>query len=244
MKFRRFLFKLSGETLMGNKSWGYDVEAMTEVADEIAAIHQLGKEVCVVVGGGNLFRGSVGVANLIERTDADYMGMMATVMNGVALQNFLVRANVPVVIQSALGGFEKICETYNKRKALDYLHQGKVIIFVAGTGNPFFTTDTASVLRASEMNCDVVFKGTQVDGVYDKDPKEFPQACHYKTITFDEVIRLDVRIMDQTAFALAKSNNMPIIVFNFFGKDALLHTIESKNPYTLISNNVPIKVSD
>ncbi|MDR2077678.1 MAG: UMP kinase [Rickettsiales bacterium] len=243
MNFRRILFKISGESLMGAKSFGYDAEAIGRVAKEISHLHKSGVQICAVVGGGNVFRGVSNSENLIDRTNADCMGMLATIMNGIALQSFLLRFNIPTEIQSALR-VEKICEAYNRKEALEYIEGGKVVLFVAGTGNPFFTTDTAAILRASEMHCDVVLKGTQVNGVYSEDPKKFPNARRYKTITFDEVLRKNIRIMDQTAFALAKSNSIPIVIFRFRDGDSIMDLLKDRNNYTLVSSDVAVEEFD
>lgn len=225
---------------MGEKSFGYDAEAIGRVADEISQLHRQGIQICAVIGGGNVFRGVSNSENLIDRTNADCMGMLATIMNGIALQSFLLRLGVPTEMQSALR-VEKICEAYNRKEALEHVENGNVMLFVAGTGNPYFTTDTAAVLRASEMCCDVVFKGTQVDGVYSEDPKKFSDAIRYRTITFDEVLRRNIKIMDQTAFALAKGNNMPIVIFKFTNGDSIVKTLSDRNNYTLVSNDVTVE---
>ncbi|MDR3078727.1 MAG: UMP kinase [Rickettsiales bacterium] len=246
MDFKRVLFKVSGEVLMGDKGFGYDAEVMARLAREVQQMYKLGIQVCIVVGGGNIFRG-VPRANstsetMIDRANADYMGMLATVMNGIALQSFMVRLGIPVEVQSAVG-IEKICEGYNRKQALEFIEQGKVVLFVGGTGNPFFTTDTASILRASEMYCDVVLKGTHVDGVYSEDPKIVPNAERFKSITFDEVLKRNISIMDQTAFALAKSNNMPIIIFRLMGTESVMETLSDRNKYTVVSNAVAVEKS-
>jgi uridylate kinase len=244
MNFKRVLFKVSGEVLMGDKGFGYDAEVMTRLAGEIEQLYRLGTQVCLVVGGGNIFRGVPRVntdsESMIDRANADYMGMLATVMNGIALQSFLARLGIPVEIQSALE-IEKICGSYNRKQALEYMEQGKMVLFVGGTGNPFFTTDTASILRASEMRCDVVLKGTHVDGVYSEDPKIVPNAERFRSITFDEVLRRNINIMDQTAFALAKSNNMPIIIFRLLGTESVMDTLADRNKYTVVSNSVTVE---
>ncbi|MDR2777253.1 MAG: UMP kinase [Rickettsiales bacterium] len=244
MNFKRVLFKVSGEVLMGDKGFGYDAGVMARLADEVSRMYRSGLQICMVIGGGNIFRGVPRInsssESMIERANADYMGMLATVMNGIALQSFLARVGIPVEIQSALE-IEKICGSYNRKQALEYVEQGKVVLFVGGTGNPFFTTDTASILRASEMHCDVVLKGTQVDGVYSEDPKIVPGAERYRTITFDEVLSRNISIMDQTAFALAKSNNMPIIIFRLMGENSVMDTLSDSSKYTLVSNSVVVE---
>ncbi|MDR1425689.1 MAG: UMP kinase [Rickettsiales bacterium] len=241
MDFKRVLFKVSGEILMGDKSFGYDANIMLRLVDEVSRMYKLGMQLCLVIGGGNIFRGvpraNSNSESMIDRVNADYMGMLATVMNGIALQNFLNHANIPVEMQSALA-IEKVCGGYNRKQALEHIEDGKVVLFVGGTGNPFFTTDTASVLRASEMHCDVVLKGTQVDGVYSEDPKIFPEAERYKSITFDDVLSKNINIMDQTAFALAKSNGIPIIIFKLMGEDSVVDILSARDKYTLVSNDV------
>ena len=187
------------------------------------------------MGGGNIFRGVSVSSELMDRTSADYMGMLATVMNGIALQNSLERLGIPTRMQSALPT-NNVCEPYIRRRAVRHLEKGRVVIFVAGTGNPFFTTDTASVLRASEMECDAIFKGTQVDGVYDKDPRKFTDAIRYDKVTFDEVIKQDLRVMDPTAFTLARDTNLPIVVFKISEEDSVLNVINGNGKYTLITN--------
>lgn len=242
MKFNRILFKVSGEGLAGEKGFGYDDASLKEIAQKIKSIHELNIELCLVVGGGNIFRGAQNTK--MDRNNADYMGMLATVMNGIALGAYLSDIGVESEIQSALT-IDKLCDCYNRNKAVKALKNGKVLLFVAGTGNPFFTTDTASVLRAVEMQCDAIFKGTQVDGVYDKDPKNFSNARRYKTVTFDEVIKNNLKIMDQTAFTLAKDNNLPIVVFKLAKTDSVREIIDgSSNNYTLISNDVEVSYFD
>ena len=237
MKFKRILFKISGEAMMGDKPFGHDLEAINKISKEISKIYKLGVQICLVIGGGNIFRG-VSVSNkLMDRVSADQMGMLATVMNGIALQNSLERIGVETRMQTAIK-MDNVCEPFIRRKAIRHLEKGRVVIFVAGTGNPYFTTDTASVLRASEMNCDAIFKGTQVNGVYNKDPKKFNDAKRYKTVTFDDVIKNNLKIMDQTAFALAKDNNLPIVVFKLSDVDSVKKIIEGDDDYTLISNDV------
>lgn len=241
MKFKRILFKVSGEGLAGNNGFGYDNASLEQVAKQIKLIHELGIELGLVVGGGNIFRGTQNTK--MDRNNADYMGMLATIMNGIALSTYLSDIGIKSEIQSALT-IDKLCDCYNRNKAIKAIKDGKILLFVGGTGNPFFTTDTASVLRAVEMQCDAIFKGTQVDGVYNKDPKKYQDAKRYKTVTFDEVIKNNLKIMDQTAFALAKDNNLPIVVFKLSDINSVKEIIEGKNNYTLISNNVDINYFD
>jgi uridylate kinase len=235
MKFKRILFKISGEAMMGDRNFGHDLLAIHKISGEIKKIWEMGTEICLVIGGGNIFRGVSVSSELMDRTSADYMGMLATVMNGIALQSSLEKHGIQTRMQTAID-MSKICEPYIRRKAMRHLEKGRVVIFVAGTGNPFFTTDTASVLRASEMECDAIFKGTQVDGVYDKDPKKYPDAKRYERISFNEAIQLNLRVMDPTAFALARDTNIPIIVFKMSEEDSLLKAIEGKGKYTVVSN--------
>ena len=232
------MFKISGEAMMGNKPFGHDLDAIYKIAKEIAEIHKLGIEVCVVVGGGNIFRGVSISTELMDRPSADYMGMLATVMNGIALQNMLEKnMNVETRMQTAIE-INRICEPFVVRKAIKHLEEKRIVIFVAGTGNPYFTTDTASVLRASETGCNALFKGTQVNGVYDKDPKKYPDAKRYKTITYDKVIQDNLKIMESSAFILARDSNMPIVVFKLAEENAILNVVKGEGKYTLVSNNV------
>jgi len=232
-KYKRILFKVSGESLMGSNDFGHSAEAMYNVSTEIAKVHKQGVQVCLVVGGGNIFRGVSVSKEIMNRTSADYMGMLATVMNGLALKGSLEKAGVEAVVMSALA-IDKVCESYMRNSAVRHLEKGQVVIFVAGTGNPFFTTDTTSVLRALEMECDVVLKGTQVDGVYSKDPKEFSDAVRYDRISFDKAITDNLRVMDSTALALARDNNMPILVFKISEKNVLVNVINGKGKFTVI----------
>ncbi len=233
LKFKRILFKVSGEALMGNQDFGHDPEAMRMVTTQIKNAYDLGCEIAIVVGGGNIFRGVSKAAKDIERASADYMGMLATVMNGIALQSALEREGVVTRMQSAIQ-MNTICEPYIKRRATRHLERGRVVIFSAGTGNPFFTTDTASVLRAVEMGCDAIFKGTQVDGVYSADPKVDKNAVHYEEIKYIDVLKQDLRVMDQTAITLAKDNKLPIIVFSIKGENALCDVVQGKGKFTTI----------
>ena len=235
MKFKRILFKISGEGLAGEKGFGYDNESLENISKEIKSIYDLGIELCLVIGGGNIFRGAQNTK--MDRNNADYMGMLATIMNGIALSTYLLDIGIQSEIQSALT-IDKLCDCYNRNKALRALKDSKILLFVGGTGNPFFTTDTASVLRSVEMQCDAIFKGTQVNGVYNKDPKKFNDAKRYKTVTFDDVIKNNLKIMDQTAFALAKDNNLPIVVFKLSDIDSVKKIIEGDDDYTLISNDI------
>ncbi len=234
MKYKRILFKVSGEAMMGEKSFGHELLAINHVCNQIIKVYNHGCQVCVVVGGGNIFRG-VSVASAgMERASADYMGMLATCINGLALQSALEKLGIATRMQSAIQ-MESICESYIKRRAVRHLEKGRVVILAAGTGNPFFTTDTAAVLRAIETNCDAIFKGTQVDGVYCSDPKTNPNAVRYQNISYLDVIKQNLRVMDQTAITLAKDNNLPIIVFSIKNDNALLDVVNDKGKFTIIS---------
>ena len=212
-RFNRILVKLSGEALMGQGQFGIDPEAANGLAGEIAAAKAHGHELCLVVGGGNIFRGMAAAAKGFDRATADYMGMLATVMNALALQNALERLGVDTRVQSAIP-MSSVCEPYIRRRALRHMEKGRIVLFAAGTGNPYFTTDTAAALRAAEMGCDALFKGTSVDGVYDADPKKVAGAKRYETLNFNKVLGDDLKVMDAAAVALCRDNNIPIVVFN------------------------------
>jgi len=233
LKYKRILFKVSGESLMGGKAFGHDMDALKKTSEEIVKIHNIGAEICIVVGGGNIFRGVQVSSETMDRTSADYMGMLATVMNGIALQTGIERLGVQTRMQSALE-VNKICEPYIRRKAVRHLEKGRIVIFVAGIGSPFFTTDTASVLRASEMECDAILKGTQVDGVYDKDPNKYPDAKRFDKLSYNEAIKMDLRIMDPTALTLARDNKMPTVVFKISERDSFVKVLCGEGRYTLL----------
>jgi len=213
MIYKRVLLKLSGEALLGERSYGIDPKRIAQYAKEIKSVTELGLEVAVVIGGGNIFRGVSAASNGIDRVQGDYMGMLATVINGMALQSALEEENVQTRLQTAIK-IEAVAEPYIKRKAVRHLEKKRVVIFGGGTGNPFFTTDSAAVLRAIEISADVILKGTRVDGVYDSDPEKDENAIQYDTISFNDVIKKNLKIMDSTAFTLSQENNLPIIVFN------------------------------
>ena len=234
LKFKRILFKVSGEALMGDKGFGHDVAAITKICDQIISAYKLGCEICVVVGGGNIFRGVSQAAEGLDRVTADYMGMLATCINGLALQSALEKKNVDTRMLSAIP-MNNICEPYLKRRAARHLEKGRVIIFTAGTGNPFFTTDTAAVLRAVEMGCDGILKGTQVDGVYSADPKLDKNAIRYEKVKYIDMLKQDLKVMDQTAITLAKSNKLPIVVFSIKSDNALCDVVQGKGLFTIIS---------
>jgi uridylate kinase len=232
--YKRILFKVSGEAMMGDNGFGHDPIAISRICNQIINTAKQGLQICVVVGGGNIFRGVSAAAAGMERASADYMGMLATCINGLALQNALEKAGIPTRMQSAIV-MDSICEPYIKRKAVRHLEKGRVVIFTAGTGNPFFTTDTAAVLRAIETNCDAIFKGTQVDGVYSADPKTNPDATRYTKLSYRDVIKQDLRVMDQTAITLAKDNRLPIIVFSIKNENALQEVVNSEGKFTIIN---------
>jgi uridylate kinase len=235
MIYKRVLLKLSGEALLGDRIYGIDPKRISQYAKEIKSVTELGLEVAVVIGGGNIFRGVSAASNGIDRVQGDYMGMLATVINGMALQSALEEENVQTRLQTAIK-IEAVAEPYIKRKAVRHLEKKRVVIFGGGTGNPFFTTDSASVLRAIEINADVILKGTRVDGVYDSDPEKNKNAVKYDTISFKEVIKKDLKIMDSTAFTLSQENNLPIKVFNMNKTSNLLKLINGEKIGTSIKN--------
>ncbi len=234
LKFKRILFKVSGEAMMGDQSFGHSSLAISKICNQIISAHNLGCEICVVVGGGNIFRGVSKAAEGMERVSADYMGMLATCINGLALQSALEKLQIDTRMLSAIP-MNTVCEPYIKRRAVRHLEKKRIIIFSAGTGNPFFTTDTAAVLRAVEMNCDVILKGTQVDGVYSADPKVNPSATRYDKLSYIDVIKQDLRVMDQTAITLAKDNKLPVIVFSIKENNALQEVVQGKGKFTIIN---------
>ena len=232
-KFRRVLLKLSGEALMGGRSFGLDPGTLERIATEVKSVHDIGIEVCLVVGGGNIFRGIQSAAHTIDRTTGDYMGMLATVMNSLAIQGALERLGVDTRVQSAIP-MSTVSEPYIRRRAVRHLQKGRVVIFAAGTGNPFFTTDTAAALRASEMNCDALFKGTKVDGVYSDDPAVNPAAARYESLTFTEALSRNLKIMDATAIALARENGIPILVFSIQAPGSIAEVVHGRGAFTMI----------
>lgn len=233
MKYKRILLKLSGEALMGNRQYGIDPERLNEYAQEIKAVVDLGVEVAIVIGGGNIFRGVAGAANGMDRVQGDYMGMLATVINSMALQSALEDAGVYTRLQTAIR-MEQIAEPFIKRRATRHLEKGRVVIFGAGTGNPYFTTDTAATLRAIEIGADVILKGTRVDGIYTADPEKDSSATKFDTLTFDEVYQKGLNVMDMTAFTLSQENNLPIIVFDMNTKGNLTRLVKGENIGTLV----------
>ena len=234
-RFNRILLKLSGEALMGPGQFGIDPDAVAGLAGEIAAAKSLGHELCLVVGGGNIFRGMAAAAKGFDRATADYMGMLATVMNALALQMALEKIGVDTRVLSAIP-MASVSEPYIRRRALRHLEKGRIVLFAAGTGNPYFTTDTAAALRAAEMGCDALFKGTSVDGVYTADPKKVSGASRYETIGFDRVLADDLKIMDAAAVALCRDNNIPIVVFNIRQPGNLTDVLAGKGKATIVQN--------
>jgi uridylate kinase len=221
---KRILYKVSGEALMGNKEYGQDIEMIRNVASDIKSVVEKGIEVCVVVGGGNIFRGIKSAAHGIDRSSGDYIGMLATVMNAISLQGAIESVGIQTRVMSAFP-LPNICETYIRRRALRHLEKGRVLIFAAGTGNPFFTTDTGGVLRAIEVGCDILFKGTGVDGVYSDDPRKNPNAKRYDKITYDDVIMQNLKVMDVSSISMAKENNLKIRVFSIKDSTNPLHNV-------------------
>jgi len=232
-KYRRVLLKLSGEALMGPKDFGLDTETADRITDEIKAVHEMGVQVSLVIGAGNIFRGVSQAAENIERTSADYMGMLATVMNALAVQSMLESKGVETRVQSAIP-MATVCEPYIRRRAVRHMERGRLVIFAGGTGNPFFTTDTAAALRAIEMGCDGLLKGTQVDGVYSADPKKVPDAERYNSLSYQDVISRDLRVMDTSAIALARENELPILVFSIHTPGAFAKIVYGGGTYTII----------
>ena len=228
MKYKRILLKLSGEALMGDQNHGIDPIRMKEYAEEIKQIQQTGTEIAIVIGGGNIFRGVSGASKGMDRVQADYMGMLATVINGLALQSALENADVPTRLQTAIR-IEAMAEPFIKRRATRHLEKGRGVIFGSGTGNPYFTTDSAAVLRAIEINADVILKGTRVDGIYNEDPEKNKEAIKFDSLSFDEVLKKGLKVMDTTAFTLSQENNLPIIVFDMNTKGNLSRIINGEN---------------
>lgn len=232
-QYKRVLLKISGESLMGKQAYGIDTEMVSRVAGEIADVVAQNIEVCLVIGGGNIFRGVSGAAAGMERATGDYMGMLATVMNALAMQNALEQINVPVRVMSALP-ISAVCEPYIRRRAMRHMQKGRVVIFAAGTGNPFFTTDTAAALRASEMNCDALLKGTRVDGVYDSDPEKNKDAKRFETLSYMEVLSRDLKVMDASAISLARENSIPILVFSITESGGFDSVLKHEGPFTIV----------
>jgi uridylate kinase len=231
--FKRILLKLSGEALMGSDSYGINRQTIAEIVAEIKSVSDLGVQMGIVIGGGNLFRGVAHASNGMDRAQADYMGMLATVMNALALQDAIRAAGMTVRVQSALD-IEQVVEPYIRGKAIRYLEQGRIVIFAAGTGNPFFTTDTAAALRGAEIGAEIVLKATKVDGIYTADPKKDPEATRYDEISFDEAISRNLAVMDATAFALCRDQKLPINVFSIFKQGALKRVVTGQDEGTYV----------
>ncbi|SMF73765.1 uridylate kinase [Azospirillum oryzae] len=234
VRYKRVLLKVSGEALMGQRDYGLDPEMVNRIANEVKAVIALGVQVCLVIGGGNIFRGVKGAASGMERASADYIGMLATVMNALSMQSALERMGVITRVQSAIP-MSTVCEPYIRRRAVRHMEKGRVVIFAAGTGNPFFTTDTAAALRASEMGCDGLLKGTQVDGVYTADPKKDPSAQHYERLTYMDVLTKDLQVMDASAIALSRENHIPILVFSIHTPGAFAEVMQGRGKHTIIT---------
>jgi uridylate kinase len=232
-KYRRVLVKVSGEALMGEGQFGIDIATVDRIAKDVAEAAATGVQLCMVVGGGNIFRGLAGSAKGIDRATADYMGMLATVMNALALQAGLERAGVPSRVQSAIA-MNNVCEPYIRRRAIRHMEKGRVVVFAAGTGNPFFTTDTAAALRAAEMGCDAMMKATQVDGVYSADPKKDPGAVRYDSLSYHDVLAKDLKVMDASAISVSRENGIPILVFSLGDSGALAKVLAGQGRATII----------
>ena len=235
LRYGRVLLKLSGEALMGSSEYGIEQETADRIAGEIDQVHSLGCQICLVVGGGNIFRGISGAARGMDRATGDYMGMLATVINSLALQNACEKVGLQTRVLSAIP-MQSVCEPYIRRRAVRHMEKGRVVIFAAGTGNPFFTTDTAAALRASEMNCEALLKGTKVDGVYDADPHRTPDARRFERLSYMDVLSKDLRVMDHSAISLARENNIPILVFSLSTPGSFAEVVVERGRYTTISN--------
>ncbi|MBO9671658.1 MAG: UMP kinase [Sphingobium sp.] len=233
---KRILLKLSGEVLMGSGQFGIDPETVQRMAEEVKAAKDTGLELCLVIGGGNIFRGISGAAKGLDRTTGDYMGMLATIMNALAMQNALEKLGVDTRVQSAIP-MMTVCEPYIRRRAARHLEKGRVVIFAAGTGNPFFTTDSGAALRAAEMGCDALYKGTSVDGVYDADPKKVASAKRFDTVSYDQVLSQNLKVMDASAVALCRDNNIPIIVFNIRERGNLAKVLRGEGVSTRVESS-------
>ena len=233
-RYRRVLLKLSGEALMGDQGHGLDPKIVSRLAAEVKSVHALGAEICLVIGGGNIFRGLAGAAQGMERTTADYMGMLATVINSLAMQSALERQQVPTRVLSAIS-MQAVCEPYIRRRAIRHMEKGRVVIFAAGTGNPFFTTDTAAALRASEMGCNALLKATKVDGVYSADPHKDKTAERFERLSYLDVLSRDLQVMDAAAISLARENRIPILVFSIHTDGGFADVVTGKGRFTIIS---------
>ncbi len=230
---KRVLLKVSGEALMGERDYGMDGDTLLRIAADVSGVVAEGHQVCLVIGGGNIFRGISAAARGMDRAQADYMGMIATVMNALGMQNALEKAGVPTRVQSAIP-MASVCEPYIRRRAMRHMEKGRVVIFAAGTGNPFFTTDTAAALRAVEMGCEMLLKGTQVDGVYTADPRKHPDAERYERLTYHDVLARDLAVMDAAAISVARENALPIVVFNIHAAGAFAQVMRGEGRFTTI----------
>jgi uridylate kinase len=234
-KYRRVLLKVSGEALMGSEPFGIDTATVDRIAADVKEAAKAGTEICMVIGGGNIFRGLAGAAKGIDRATADYMGMLATVMNALAMQAALERCGIASRVQSAIP-MASVCEPYIRRRAVRHLEKGRVVIFAAGTGNPFFTTDTAAALRAAEMNCQAMLKATQVDGVYSADPKKDPNATRHESLSYHEVLAKNLQVMDAAAVSLSRENKIPIIVFSIHDSGSFAAVLRGEGRYTIVED--------
>lgn len=234
--YKRVLVKLSGEALMGDREYGLDPVVVDRVASEIKEVASKGVQVCIVIGGGNIFRGVSGAASGMDRATADYMGMLATTINALAMQNALEKQGMATRVLSAIP-MSSVCEPYIRRKAIRHMEKGRVVVFAAGTGNPFFTTDTAAALRASEMGCDALLKATKVDGVYSADPKKDPSAKRFEKLTYLDVLSKDLGVMDASAITLARQSRIPIIVFSIFEHGGLEQVVQGRGRFTIVTEN-------
>ena len=230
------MLKLSGEVLIGNQKYGIDPDKVTSIAKDIAKVSNNNKQICIVVGGGNIFRGVSGASQGIDRVTADGMGMLATVINALALQNAIEKQKIPTRVLSAIP-MQTICEPFIKRRAIRHLNKGRIIILAAGTGNPYFSTDTAATLRAAEMNCEAIFKGTSVDGVYDSDPKKNSLSKKFSTISYKKVLSENLKVMDSSAISLARDNNIPMVVFSILENNAFEKAVKGQGSYTVITED-------
>lgn len=243
-RFKRIMLKVGGESLIGSREYGIDPQAALNVAEQIKSIHEEGVQIAVVIGGGNIFRGIAGSKNGIDRATADYMGMLATVMNGLALQDALEKTGVPTRLQSALE-MPAVAESFVRRRAIRHMEKGRVVILSAGTGVPYVTTDTGASLHALELQCDVLMKATKVDGIYDKDPMKHKDARRFKTLNFQDAISMPgVEVMDTAALAMSSENKMPVMVFALFEDDNLLHAVQGQDIGTFVSNDVKTEFSE
>jgi uridylate kinase len=239
IKYRRVLLKLSGEALMGNLGYGIDPVVVQEIAAEVAQVVSDGVQMAIVVGGGNIFRGVKASAAGMDRATADYIGMIATVMNAMTLQDALERIEIPTRVQTAIA-MQQVAESYIRRRAIRHLEKGRVVIFGAGSGNPFFTTDTTAALRAAEIDAEVIFKATKVDGIYDSDPKLNPNAHRYQSLTYGHVLTHDLRVMDSTAIALCKENNIPIMVFDLTVRGNIYRAVKGESVGTIVGGSYEV----